>query len=60
MATEIKTRIKALNDYFNTGDGKVPLRQFSAELAKLSDAEKQELAEGACAVMGWTLSENSK
>lgn len=55
MTTETKTRIKALNDYFNQGEGKRPLREFQAEIKKLSDAEKQELAEGACAVMGWTL-----
>lgn len=58
MTTEsnVKSRVKALNDYFNIGVGKVPLRQFQAEIKALSEDEKQFLAEGACAVMGWTLS----
>lgn len=50
-----KSIIKALNDYFNQGDGKRGLAQFSAEVKALNDAEKLELAQGACDVMGWTL-----
>lgn len=51
--SETKTTIKALNDYFNQGDGKRSLKAFADEVKQLNDAEKEELAQGACDVMGW-------
>jgi hypothetical protein len=50
-----KTIITALASYFNEGAGKRPLSDFQKEIKALSDEEKLELAQGACAVMGWTL-----
>lgn len=50
-----KTTLKALTDYFNEGDGKRPLKDWSDEIKALSPAEKLELATGVCAVTGWTL-----
>ena len=50
-----KTTLKALTDYFNEGDGKRPLKDWSEEIKALSPAEKLELATGVCAVTGWTL-----
>jgi hypothetical protein len=50
-----KTVTGALAGYFNEGDGKRPLGDFQKELKAMTDEEKLELAEGACAVMGWTL-----
>lgn len=50
-----KTVVGALAAYFNEGDGKRPLTEFQAEIKALTPEEKLELAEGACAVMGWTL-----
>jgi hypothetical protein len=49
------TRIKALAEYFNSGERKVGLKDFQGEIKALSDAEKTELAQGACDVMGWVL-----
>lgn len=50
-----KTIVGALAGYFNQGEGKRPLSDFQAEVKALNDAEKLELAQGACEVMGWTL-----
>lgn len=60
-----KTIVGAISGYFNQGDGvsldgraipeKRALPVFRDEMQALSDAEKRELAEGACNVMGWTL-----
>jgi hypothetical protein len=55
MSGESKTVLKAISDYFNQGDGKRPLSDFSKEIKALSPEEKAELAQGACDVMGWTL-----
>jgi hypothetical protein len=44
-----------LASYFNTGEGKRPLSDFAAELRVLSPEEKQELAEGVCAITGDTI-----
>lgn len=44
-----------LAGYFNTGEGKRSLAEFAQELKVLSDAEKQELAEGVCAITGDTI-----
>jgi hypothetical protein len=49
------TPLKALAGYFNEGDGKRPLRDFTAEIKALSTEEKQELAEGVVAITGDTL-----
>lgn len=54
MATT--TVLKALAGYFNTGDGKKSLKEFSEEIKALSTEEKRELAEGVCAITGDTLS----
>lgn len=50
-----KTVISAISGYFNQGEGKRSMSDFRDELKALSDAEKLELAEGACSIMGWTL-----
>lgn len=60
-----KTIVGAISGYFNEGDGvsvdgrgipaKRPLPMFRDEMKALSDTDKRELAEGACAVMGWEL-----
>lgn len=55
MSGESKTPLKAIAEYFNTGDGKRPLQQFADEIKALTPEEKRELAQGACDVMGWTL-----
>ena len=55
MAGEQKTIVGALAGYFNQGEGKRALSEFQLEVKALSDAEKLELAQGACNVMGWTL-----
>jgi len=55
MSGETKTTLKAINDYFNSGDGKRSLSEFAKEIKALTAEEKKELAEGACNVMGWTL-----
>jgi len=55
MTSDTKTIVGALAGYFNEGGGKRPLADFQKEIKALTDAEKQELAEGACKVMGWTL-----
>lgn len=49
------TVTKALNAYFNVGDGKVAASAFLAELKALTAEEKRELAEGVCAITGDTL-----
>lgn len=49
------TAVKALNNYFNQGEGKVPLSQFAAEVRALSPDEKRELATLAAQAMGDTL-----
>lgn len=41
--------------YFNQGDGKRPLPQFSAEIKALSPEEKGELVRGVCAITGDTV-----
>ncbi len=46
--------VKALNDYFNTGDNKKPLADFAKEVKALNPDEKAELAEGAANAMGKT------
>lgn len=50
------TVTKALNNYFNVGDGKVAPTKFLNELKALSTEEKRELAEGVCAITGDELS----
>lgn len=50
-----KTVISAISGYFNQGDGKRSMSDFRDELKALSDAEKRELAQGACKAMEWTL-----
>lgn len=52
---EQKSVLKALTDYFNVGDGKRPLSEWSKEVKALKPSEKQELAEGVCEVTGWEL-----
>jgi hypothetical protein len=51
------TALKAIAGYFNAKDAPnhKPLREFAAEVRMLSDEEKQELAEGICAITGDTL-----
>lgn len=48
---------KALNGYFNQGEGKRPVREFAEELKAMTDAEKLELARGVVAITGDTLDE---
>lgn len=50
------TVLKALAGYFNTGEGKKSLKEFSEEMKALTPEEKRELAEGVCAITGDTLS----
>lgn len=49
------TVLKALTAYFNTGESKKPLREFSEELKALSPEEKAELGSLAAAAMGDTI-----
>jgi len=49
---ETISALKALTDYFNTGEGKRPMKEWSAEIKALSPEEKQELAEGATLALG--------
>lgn len=49
------TPLKALSNFFNTGENKKPLRDFAAELKLLSDDEKLELATLSAAAMGQKL-----
>lgn len=49
------TSIKILANYFNTGDGKRPLKDFGQELKALTEEEKNDLALGVCAITGDTL-----
>lgn len=49
------TPLKALAKYFNTGENKKPLRDFSAEVKALSDDEKLELGTLAAEAMGDTI-----
>lgn len=50
-----KTVLKVLTDYFNTGEGKRPTREWAQEIKALSTEEKRALAEGVCAITGDTL-----
>ena len=52
---ETITALKALTEYFNSGDGKRPMKAWADEVKALSPAEKQELAEGAATALGKTL-----
>lgn len=52
--------VKALAGYFNVEPRKVPLSEFTKEIKALSPEEKQELAEGVCAITGDTLLTSSK
>lgn len=47
--------VAILSGYFNQGDGKRSLPAFRDELAALTTEEKQELAEGVCAITGDTI-----
>lgn len=49
------TVLKALAGYFNTGENKKSLTEFSAELKTLSPEEKRSLAEGVVTITGDTL-----
>lgn len=44
-----------LAGYFNEGEGKRHLKDFQTELKALNTEEKQELAEGVCAITGDTI-----
>lgn len=44
-----------LAGYFNVGEGKRSISAFAEELKALSPEEKQELAEGVCAITGDTI-----
>lgn len=44
-----------LAGYFNTGEGKRPLRDFTNEIKALSTEEKGELVRGVCAITGETV-----
>jgi hypothetical protein len=48
--------LKALSNYFNTGEGKVSMAKWQTEIKALSADEKRELAEGVCAITGDELS----
>jgi len=50
-----KSQTSAIAGYFNAGTAKRPLVDFQKELKALTEDDKRELAEGACAIMGWTL-----
>lgn len=52
----VKSILKTLTDYFNVGDGKRPLKEWSEEIKALSPDEKKELAEGVCLITGDTFS----
>lgn len=51
------TPLKAIAGYFNEkgSPSYKPLKDFAAEVRALTDADKQELAEGICAITGDTL-----
>lgn len=49
------TIVKALTGYFNVTPNKLPASGWVAELRKLSDTEKLELAQGVCEITGDTL-----
>jgi hypothetical protein len=50
-----KSVVSILTAYFNSGEGKRTNTQWLAELRALSTEEKQELAEGVCAITGDTI-----
>lgn len=50
-----KTAIVILTQYFNEGEGKRSNTRWLQELRALSADEKQELAEGVCAITGDTI-----
>jgi len=49
------TVLKALAGYFNSGEGKKSLKDFSEEMKSLTTEEKRSLAEGVVAITGDTL-----
>lgn len=49
------TIIKALTNYFNVGEAKLPAKEWLAELKKFTPGEKRELAELVVAETGDTL-----
>lgn len=49
------TPLKALTDFFNSGEGKRPMTDWRNEIKALSDEEKAELAAGAAEALGKTL-----
>lgn len=52
------TAINALKTYFNEGEGKRPLPKFTQEIKALTPQERQELAQGVCAITGDELTVN--
>ena len=50
-----KSMLKILTEYFNSGEGKRGMSDWSTEVKALSPAEKRELAEGVCAITGDTI-----
>ena len=49
---ETITPLKALTEFFNTGDGKRPMKAWADEVKALSDTEKAELASEAAKALG--------
>jgi hypothetical protein len=47
--------MKAIRDYFFTGDAKVPMAQFKEQWTALTVADRRELAQGIVAITGDTL-----
>lgn len=50
-----KSMLKILTEYFNSGDGKRGMKEWSEEVKALSPAEKRDLALGVCAITGDTI-----
>lgn len=55
-----KSMLKILTEYFNSGDGKVSMSAWAAEMKALTPTEKRELAMGVCAITGDSIVGDSK
>lgn len=51
----VVTAVQALTNYFNTGDGKRPTKDWRDEIQAFTPEERRALAEQVCKVTGDTL-----
>lgn len=47
--------LKALTEFFNVGDGKVPAGEWRKEVTGLTAPERTDMAREIAAVTGWTI-----